>query len=286
MTDRDAMKLTDGQRPSHPPGLIEIDNIGKVYLTKTREVWAIGSVSFSVQKGEFVSIVGPSGCGKSTLLNMVAGFMSPTSGAIQVADEVVEAGRIPDGLGYIFQKDTVLPWYTVRRNIGLGLRYRHAEPRSIEQKVNALLALAGLEGCGDMYPHHLSGGMRQRVALLMTLARDPSILLLDEPFGALDTHTKILLHKELLEIWERLGQTVVMVTHDLGEAITLSDRVIVLSTPPSRVILDHRIDIPHPRDVFTVREDRRFADHFQAIWHVLGQEFRETEAAFAVGGEG
>jgi NitT/TauT family transport system ATP-binding protein len=118
--------------------------------------------------------------------------------------------------------------------------------------------------------------MRQRVALLMTLACDPKILLLDEPFGALDTHTKILLHKELLEIWGRLGQTIVMVTHDLDEALSLSDRVIVFSAPPSRVLLDHRIDIPRPRDVFTVRETPAFAEHLQVIWRVLGEEFKHT----------
>ena len=185
-------------------------------------------------------------------------------------------GRIPPGLGYIFQKDTVLPWYRVRDNIALGLRYRGKSAKEVEDKVAALLALGNLQGFGDVYPHQLSGGMRRRVALLMTLACDPRILLLDEPFGALDTHTKTLLHKELIEIWRKMRQTIVLVTHNLDEAVTLSDRVLVLSSAPSRILLDHRVDIPHPRDVFTVRETPAFAHHFGTLWKVLGEQFKQT----------
>jgi len=258
--------------------MIELNGVTKSYGTGATRVPAIGNVSFSVAAGEFVSIVGPSGCGKSTILNMIAGFLPPTSGTLTVDGIAVAAGRVPRGLGYIFQKDTVLPWLTVGDNIGLGLRYRH-EPRvKIERKVADLLAMAGLPGYEKLYPHQLSGGMRQRVALLMTLACDPTVLLLDEPFGALDTHTKIVLHKELLEIWRRLKQTIVMVTHDLDEAVTLSDRVIVLSSPPSRVVLDHRVTIPHPRDVFSVREQEAFAGTVRAVWHVLGDEFKRNQA--------
>ena len=254
--------------------MIEVDRVGQVYLTKTREIWAIGDVSATIKKGEFVSIVGPSGCGKSTLLNIIAGFIAPTTGEVRVDGVKVER-QIPAGLGYIFQKDTVLPWYRVRDNIALGLRYRGARTQDINAKVESLLVLGNLQGFGDVYPYQLSGGMRRRVALLMTLACDPSILLLDEPFGALDTHTKTLLHRELIDIWRKMGQTIVLVTHNLDEAVTLSDRVLVLSSPPSRVILDHRVDIPHPRDVFTVRETEAFAHHFQTIWRVLGEQFKQ-----------
>jgi sulfonate transport system ATP-binding protein len=266
--------------------MIEVDSVAKVYLTKTKKVWAIRDVSFTVGEGEFVSLVGPSGCGKSTVLNMIASFLASSEGEIRVAGNPVEEGTIPEGLGYIFQKDTVLPWYTVRKNVGLGLRYRGMKREAIDEKVELLLTLAGLKGYGDVYPHHLSGGMRQRVALLMTVACDPSIMLLDEPFGALDTHTKVLLHKELLDIWGRLGQTIVMVTHDLDEAVSLSDRVIVLSSPPSRVILDHRINIPRPRDVFSIRESDAFIEHSQTIWHVLGREFRDTAMAIGANAAG
>ena len=255
--------------------MVEIDDVGQVYLTKEREIWAIQDITATIAKGEFVSIVGPSGCGKSTLLNVIAGFIAPTKGEVRVAGVKVQS-RIPSGLGYIFQKDTVLPWYRVRDNVALGLRYRGAPEDEIKEKVASLLALGNLEGFGDVYPYQLSGGMRRRVALLMTLACDPSILLLDEPFGALDTHTKTLLHRELIGIWRKMGQTIVLVTHNLDEAVTLSDRVLILSSPPSRVILDHRVDMPHPRDVFTVRETPAFAHHFQAIWRVLGEQFKTS----------
>src|SRR5438552_15302511 len=263
--------------------MISVDGVAKVYVAKAKRVWAIRDVTFDVADGEFVSIVGPSGSGKSTVLNMIASFLAPSEGTIRVAGKTVTEGTIPKRLGYIFQKDTVLPWYTVRRNVGIALRCRRLPKPKIDERVDALLELAGLHGYGDVYPHHLSGGMRQRVALLMTLAGDPDILLLDEPFGALDTHTKILLHKELLDIWGKLQQTIVLVTHDLDEAISLSDRVIVLSGPPSQVILDHRVDIPRPRDVFTIRETHAFAEHSKVIWHVHGNEFRR--AGMVVGSE-
>jgi len=253
--------------------VIEVEAASKVYVTATREIWAVRDISLSVGGGEFVSIVGPSGCGKSTLLNMIAGFEAPTAGEIRVAGARV-AGQIPDGLGYIFQKDTVLPWYTVRQNIALGLRYHGRSAGLINEKVETLATLAGLEGFEELYPHELSGGMRRRLALVMTLACDPTILLLDEPFGALDTHTKTLLHMELLEIRRRTRQTIVLVTHDLGEAVTLSDRVVVLSRPPSRVLMNQSIDLPEPRDVFSIRETEAYAHYYQAIWKVLGQEFR------------
>ena len=255
--------------------MVEIDGIGHVYLTREREIRAIENVTTTIHKGEFVSIVGPSGCGKSTLLNIMAGFIAPTQGEIRVNGIKVQ-DKIPPGLGYIFQKDTLLPWYRVRDNVALGLRYRGQPEAQIRAKVASLLVMGGLEGFGDVYPHQLSGGMRRRVALLMTLACDPSILLLDEPFGALDTHTMTLLHRELIGIWRKTGQTIVLVTHNLDEAVTLSDRVLVLSGPPSRIILDHRVDLPHPRDVFTVRETAGFAHHFQTIWRVVGEQFRTT----------
>jgi NitT/TauT family transport system ATP-binding protein len=258
--------------------MIDIRHVSKAYLSSTRETWAIGDVSFSVAKGEFVSVVGPSGCGKSTLLNMTGSFMAPSAGTIEIGGRAVRHGTIPDKLGYIFQKDTVLPWYTVGRNIALGLKFRGLPERDIRETIGRLLGLANLAGCEDMLPHQLSGGMRQRVALLMTLACEPEVLLLDEPFGALDSNTKMTLHRELLEIWQKLGQTVVMVTHDLDEAVTLSDRVIVLSAPPSRVVLDHRVDLPRPRDVFALRDSDDFGQNVRAIWAVLGREFQAAQA--------
>ncbi len=254
--------------------MIKLQHVAKIYHSATKDTHAIGDVSLNIDKGEFVSIVGPSGCGKSTLLNMVGSFMPASSGRIEVAGSPVRAGEIPRGLGYIFQKDTVLPWFTVERNIGLGLQFRGMAPDQISERVQRLLAMAGLQEFREVFPHHLSGGMRQRVALLMTLACEPDILLLDEPFGALDSNTKMVLHNELLAIWQDLGQTIMMVTHDLDEAVTLSDRVIVLSAPPSRVVLDHRVTLQRPRDVFSLRQSAEFSDHVREVWRVLGQEFR------------
>jgi NitT/TauT family transport system ATP-binding protein len=255
---------------------INCENLAKVYFAKGRETWAIGDVSLRIQPGEFVSIVGPSGCGKSTLLNIIAGFLPPSSGMVGVNGTPVQG--IPEGLGYIFQKDTVLPWYTVRQNIGVGMSFRRASRSEIATKTESLLALANLSSFSEHYPYQLSGGMRRRVNLLMSLACDPKVLLLDEPFGALDTHTKTHLHQVLIEIWRKLGQTIVLVTHDLDEAVTLSDRVIVLSRPPSRVLLDEPITMPHPRDVFAVRQTEAFSRHFHNIWSVLGEEFRSTSS--------
>ncbi|WP_164855595.1 ABC transporter ATP-binding protein [Bordetella avium] len=253
--------------------MIELEHVGKVYHSRQGTTHAVGDVSLTIGEGEFLSIVGPSGCGKSTLLNMIAGFLPPSAGRLMV-DGLMVNGKVPPKLGYIFQKDTLLPWYTVRKNVALGLRFMGMAAKHIAPRVDHLLRLGHLEGFADAYPHQLSGGMRRRVALLMSLAVEPRILLLDEPFGALDTHTKTHLHRELGDIWRNLGQTIVMVTHDLDEAITLSDRVVVLSGPPSRVLLDERISIPHPRDVFTLRESPQFTAHVQSLWSVLGQQFR------------
>ena len=253
--------------------ILEARGIGKVYHTRDAETWAIGDITASFAKGEFVSIVGPSGCGKSTFLHMIAGFTKATRGQIVLGGGILGRGK----LGYIFQKDTVLPWYTVRQNVSLGPSFIGKPAKEISARVDELLEMAHLRAFAGSYPHQLSGGMRRRVALLMGLANDPELLLLDEPFSALDTHTKTHLHRELLEIWRKLGQTVIMVTHDLDEAVTLSDRVIVLSSRPSCILLDERIDIPHPRDVFTVRQTEMFTRHFARIWSVLGQQFRKPE---------
>jgi len=253
--------------------MIELREVSKAYYTDEASTWAVGNVTLSIASGEFVSLVGPSGCGKSTLLNLVAGFLAPTSGSIEV-DGQPTSGQIHPGLGYIFQKDTLLPWYTVQKNVALGLRFKGVSDDRIQRRVQELLELGHLGGFANAYPHQLSGGMRRRVALLMSLAVEPRIVLMDEPFGALDTHTKTHLHRELMEIWRQLGQTIIMVTHDLDEAITLSNRVVVLSSAPSTVLLDERINISYPRDVFTLRGSEQFLTHFQSIWSVLGQQFR------------
>jgi NitT/TauT family transport system ATP-binding protein len=254
------------------PPAVELRAVGKTYAGPP-EVVAVGEVSLEVAPGEIVTVVGPSGCGKSTLLHMMAGLTAPTRGEVVVNGAPVR-GRVPPRLGYMFQRDTVLPWYTVRHNAGLALRFAHRDASAREARTDELLRLGGLDAYGDLYPYQLSGGMRRRLALLMTLACEPALLLMDEPFGALDTHTKTRLHAALLAIFRRLNQTAVFVTHDLNEAITLGDRVVVLSGPPSRVLLDQPVDLPRARDVFTIRESDEFLLCFKRVWHVLGQEFR------------
>ncbi len=252
-------------------------------LTKTfgagaaREVPAVASVSFEVRDKEFVALVGPSGCGKSTVLNMIGGLVAPTAGEI-LLDGRAHAG-VPPQVGYVFQKDTVLPWRTVSRNVALGLEYRGVAPPERDRRAREAIRLVGLEGFEDAFPATLSGGMRQRVALMRTLVVEPEILLMDEPFGALDTHTKIRLQGQLLDLWRARRQTVVFVTHDLAEAITLSDRIIVLTRRPGRVKLIHEVKLPRPRDVIRLRETEEYAREFSTLWHVLGEEFAKADEA-------
>jgi NitT/TauT family transport system ATP-binding protein len=237
----------------------------------------VSRASFEVFHQEFVAIVGPSGCGKSTILNMIGGLVAPSGGVVEI-DGVPVAGAAPAHVGYVFQKDTVFPWRTVARNIALGLEYRGVPGPERARRVHEAVALAGLEGFEEAFPATLSGGMRQRVALMRTLVVEPEILLMDEPFGALDTHTKITLHDELLRLWEGRHQTVVFVTHDLSEAITLADRIVVMTRRPGRVKLVHTVELPRPRDVIKLRESAAYAEEYGRVWHVLGEEFAETRA--------
>ena len=251
---------------------ISIRDLAKTFGEGSREVPAVASVSFDVLDQEFVAIVGPSGCGKSTILNMFAGLVTPTAGAVEI-DGARVGGVAPPQVGYVFQKDTVFPWRTVAENIALGLEYRALPAAAQAARVREAIALAGLEGFEDAFPATLSGGMRQRVALMRSLVVEPEILLMDEPFGALDTHTKLTLHAELLGLWEARHQTVVFVTHDLSEAITLSDRVVVMTRRPGRIKLVYPVKLPRPRDVIALRETEEYMREYAEIWHTLGEEF-------------
>ncbi|RMF83280.1 MAG: ABC transporter ATP-binding protein [Nitrospinota bacterium] len=246
-------------------------------LSKTFQqgrIAAVQEVSFEVYDREFVALIGPSGCGKSTVLNMIAGLIPPSGGEILINDRPAQ-GISPE-VGYVFQKDTVFPWRTVAENIALGLEYKRL-PRAVrQQKVAEMIRLAELEGFEHAFPATLSGGMRQRVALMRTLIMEPEILLMDEPFGALDTHTKLRLHQALLKLWSLHQQTVLFVTHDLNEAISLSDRVIVMTSRPGRIKTIHTISLPRPRDVIAIRETAEYAELYREIWHSLGEEFAKN----------
>jgi NitT/TauT family transport system ATP-binding protein len=251
---------------------IVIRDLAKTFREDGREVAAVQGATFEVLDQEFVAIVGPSGCGKSTILNMIGGLVAPSAGVVEI-DGARVAGTVPLQVGYVFQKDTVFPWRSVARNIALGLEYRGVSPADVQRRVREAVALAGLGGFEEAFPATLSGGMRQRVALMRTLVVEPQILLMDEPFGALDTHTKIGLHAELLALWEARHQTVIFVTHDLSEAITLADRIVVMTRRPGRVKLVHEVKLPRPRDVIALRASEAYAHEYGAIWHVLGEEF-------------
>ncbi|MCA1374036.1 MULTISPECIES: ABC transporter ATP-binding protein [Bradyrhizobium] len=257
---------------------IAVQGLSKRFNASGREFVAVDDVSFEVKQGEFVALLGPSGCGKSTILNMVAGLLPRSGGRILIDGDTVETGEVNPRVGYVFQRDTLFPWRTVEQNIGYGLEIAGVPKSERTGRVATAVEKAGLAGFAQSFPRMLSGGMRQRVALMRTLILEPEILLMDEPFGALDTHTKLEMHKTLLEIWERERQTVLFVTHDLGEALTLASRIILLSARPGRLKEDFDVAIPRPRDPVAVRETAEFARLYSHIWHSLGEEFRRTRA--------
>ena len=257
---------------------ITVNGLSKTFKSAAGEVVALDDVSFEVKQGEFVALLGPSGCGKSTILNMVAGLLDKSGGQIRIDTDEVCQGAVNRKVGYVFQRDTVFPWRTVEANIGYGLEIAGVPKAERTERVHRAIEVAGLAGFASSFPRMLSGGMRQRVALMRTLIMEPEILLMDEPFGALDTHTKLEMHKTLLEIWERERQTVLFVTHDLGEALTLSSRIILLSARPGRLKEDFEVPFPRPRDAVSLRETPEFGRLYSHIWHSLGQEFRRTKA--------
>jgi NitT/TauT family transport system ATP-binding protein len=261
----------------HARTRIAVEGLGKRFGT-SGELTAVDNVSFAVREGEFVALLGPSGCGKSTILNIVAGLLPRSDGRARIDGDPVEAGQVNRKVGYVFQRDTVFPWRTVEANIGYGLEISGIAMPERAARVAKAIDAAGLTGFAHSFPCTLSGGMRQRVALMRTLIMEPEILLMDEPFGALDTHTKLDMHKTLLEIWERERQTVLFVTHDLAEALTLASRIILLSARPGRLKDDFDVPFPRPRDPVALRETAEFGRLYSHIWHSLGEEFRRTKA--------
>ncbi|GBD30153.1 Bicarbonate transport ATP-binding protein CmpD [bacterium HR32] len=232
---------------------------------------ALEDVDLEVRAGEFVALVGPTGCGKSTLLNLVAGLLPPDSGRVEVFGAPLTG--LNRRAAYLFQQDVLLPWKTAEENVMLGLVFRRVPREEARRLSRAWLARVGLRGFENRYPHQLSGGMRKRVALAQNLIVNPEILLMDEPFAALDVQTRQLMENDLLRIWQEERKTVLFVTHDLEEAIALSDRVVVLSAgPAARPVGEFPVDLPRPRDVTEVRLDPRFAEVFRRIWELLRGE--------------
>ena len=232
---------------------------------------AVGGTTLRIAAGEFVSVVGPTGCGKSTLLNIGAGLLEPSSGGVRVFGEPLTG--LNRRAGYMFQSDALMPWRSTIANVMAGLQYHGVPDAQAQQQAREWLARVGLTGFEQHYPHQLSGGMRKRTALAQVLALDPDIILMDEPFSALDVQTRQLMENEVLALWAEKKKAVLFITHDLDEAIAMSDRVVCLSAgPASHPIGEFAIDLPRPRDVAEVRATPRFVELHQAIWSVLREQ--------------
>jgi len=250
------------------PALV-IDDVSKSFGDTARPVPALGSVSLTVARGEFVSLIGPSGCGKSTLINIVAGLVGGYAGRVSVSGDPLD-GPHPS-IGMVFQDDSTFPWLTTRANVEFGMRMAGVPAAERADRASEMLDLIGLRGFADRFPAQLSGGMRQRVALARALAMRPEILLMDEPFAALDEQTRMVLGEELLRLQEELQQTVVFVTHNLGEAVQLSDRVVAMTARPASIKSILEVDLPRPRDSSIVSSDR-YGELVAHLWSLLREE--------------
>jgi NitT/TauT family transport system ATP-binding protein len=256
-----------------PPAL-SIEGVSHAFARKQDvPLKVLSSIDVTVKPGEVVALVGPSGCGKSTLLRILSGLLTADDGAVMVGDTAVDGPNAE--LGFVFQNDRLMPWKTVRENVGFGLRARGVDKRTAYAKADEMINLVGLSGFGDAHPHHLSGGMRQRVNIARSLALEPTVLLMDEPFSALDAQTREVMQEELMEIWKRAGSTVLFITHQIDEAVFLADRVVVMRARPGRVATTLDIDLPRPR-LLNVKRDPTFTSYVDHIWGEIESQVRET----------
>lgn len=258
-----------------PQPAIRVSDVYKWFISKNSEVLALEGVSLDIEAGDFVAFVGPSGCGKSTLLNMIAGLQEITAGTISYQGQ--ELKGVNTEVGYITQHDSIFPWRTVESNVELALELKKVPKSERRDRAREMIELVGLTGFEKSYPSQLSGGMRKRVGLARTLIYRPEALLLDEPFGALDAQLTLTLQDELLRIWEKTRTTMVFVTHDLGEAIALANKVVVFTGRPGKIKMIRDINIPRPRDVFKIRFSSLFGDLYEEIWASLKEEVSKGE---------
>ena len=252
---------------------LKIDNVYKEYQGRNGKTIALNGVSLDIKENEFICVVGPSGCGKSTLLNIIAGLLEPTSGTVTLDGKVIEGTGVERGV--VFQQYALFPWRTVLKNVMFPLEMKKVPKAEAEAIARKYIKSVGLEGFEKSFPKELSGGMKQRVAIARAYAADPEVLLLDEPFGALDAQTRVQLQSELLETWEKEKKTCFFITHDVDEAVILAQRVIIMSARPGRIKKIVDIDIPYPRTQAT-KTDPRFLELKSEIWNQVYQEFLEV----------
>lgn len=256
---------------------LEIQGLSVFYTKRDgSRLQALDNVSFSVREGEFLSIVGPSGCGKSTLLKIISGLAQASSGTISLKG--LGSRSVSSQVAMVFQQDSLFPWRTAHANVVFGMELRKVPRKEADERASHLLKLVGLEGFGASYPHELSGGMRQRVNIARALAVDPQVLLMDEPFGALDAQTRELMQEELLRIWSESKKTVIFITHDIGEAVYLSDRVLLMGRRPGSIRAETVVDLPRPRDL-SVKRTPAFHEIADRLALELEKEVRATAAA-------
>jgi NitT/TauT family transport system ATP-binding protein len=256
--------------------LLSVENVSKEFHVRGKKVLALDSMSLSVGEGEFLTVVGPSGCGKSTLLNLIVGLLHVSSGRILFRGHPID-GINPE-IGYVTQKDNLLPWRTLIENVEIALEIRGIDKSKRRDRAHELIERVGLSGFQDHYPHELSGGMRQRANIIRTLIYDPELILMDEPFGPLDAQTRIVLQEQLLSLWFTNRKTIIFITHDLVEAITLADRVVVMTSRPGKVKQIAEVSIPRPRDVYRIHEHQEFRKIHQSLWNELRPEVKLAEA--------
>ena len=256
--------------------LLSVEGVSKEYHVRGKKVLALDSIDLAVAQGEFVTVVGPSGCGKSTLLNLIVGLLRSSSGRILFRGDPING--ICTKIGYVTQKDNLLPWRTLIENVEIALEIRGIENSARRQRAEELIGQVGLSGFEDHYPHELSGGMRQRANIIRTLIYDPELILMDEPFGPLDAQTRIVLQDQLLKLWLASRKTIVFITHDLVEAITLADRVVLMTSRPGRIKSIENVTIPRPRDVFQIHERPEFRSAYERLWQQLRPEVNLAEA--------
>ena len=262
-------------RATGPEPAIELRGVTRRFVTPDAKVMtALRDFTMTVKRGEFTCVVGPTGCGKSTTLNLVTGLARPDQGEVRVMGQVV-TGISPD-IGFVFQADALFPWRSVLDNVAAGPMFRGMRKKDAHEKARDWIARVGLNRFEQHYPHQLSGGMRKRVALAQTFINNPKILLLDEPFSALDVQTRTLMQDELLSLWSEAEASVVFVTHDLEEAIALADKVYVLTAGPATVKAVYAIDLPRPRVTAEIRYEPAFVDYARVIWNDLREEVQKS----------